>query len=64
MQPKSLFEQLQAQKEKAQQEHDEKYDISKKQLFDSVFKSILIAYQPVIYLVNPIPACWWLLKSE
>ncbi|XP_046843501.1 PSME3-interacting protein-like isoform X1 [Xenia sp. Carnegie-2017] len=29
VQPKSLFEQLQAQKEKAQQEHDEKYDIKK-----------------------------------
>ena len=28
MEPRSLFEQLQEQKEKAQQEHDEKYDIS------------------------------------
>ncbi len=29
MEPRSLFEQLQEQKEKTQQEHDEKYDISK-----------------------------------
>ena len=37
VEPRSLFEQLQAQKEKAQQEHDEKYDISMTDRFTPVF---------------------------
>ena len=36
MEPRSLFEQLQEQKEKTQQEHDEKYDISKISNFNLV----------------------------
>ncbi|XP_046843195.1 PSME3-interacting protein-like [Xenia sp. Carnegie-2017] len=41
VQPKSLFEQLQAQKEKAQQEHDEKYDIKK--MFQGSIMTVLFS---------------------
>jgi hypothetical protein len=36
VEPRSLFEQLQEQKDKAQQEHDEKYDISKSMGIDQL----------------------------